>query len=182
MASSKVKYGQNSVYGSLAYDFDNPALYPDVEYGRPLERTAPPRTEEAAQQRTGGKAHARAKQSVSLFSIAGVLTAAVIFVVAMMAQVQLLDVTNTSVELQQQLDELQTEQTKLKIKYESVFNLTEIEEYATAKLGMQKPSADQVYYIDTSSPDKAVVVGAQEESGFVDRVSDFIFGLGEYFR
>ena len=76
----------------------------------------------------------------------------------------------------------QAEQAKLQIAYESAFNLTEIEEYATAQLGMQKPTADQIYYIDTSSPDKAVIVQQTEEDSFVDRVSDFLMGIGEYFR
>ena len=99
-----------------------------------------------------------------------------------MAQVRLLAVTDGSAALEQQLSELETEQAKLQIKYESVFNLTEIEEYATTRLGMQKPSTDQVYYIDTSSPDRAVVVQQDDSDSLVDRVSDFISGLGEYLK
>lgn len=175
-----MKYGQNSVYGSLAYDFDNPELYPELEYGLPLERPAPPRTGERTA--TRAKPRTRSRQGVSLLAITGIFAAAVLFAVTMMARIQLLEITDTSAALEQQLAELETEQTKLKIRYESVFNLTEIEEYATMQLGMQKPSTDQVYYIDTSSPDRAVVVEQGANDSLVDKISDFLSGLGEYFR
>ena len=83
--------------------------------------------------------------------------------------------------LETRLQELKTEQTKLRIRYESAFNLAEIEEYASSELGMQKPNANQIAYIDTSAPDKAVVIEDGSETGFVDRVSDFLSGLGAYF-
>lgn len=177
------KYGHGAVYGSLAYDFDNPVLEPEAEYGVPLERPAPrEREREKTGVRTHAHAAARARQGIPLFAITGILFSAALFVVAIMAQVQLVDISAQTVKLQSQLAELETEQSKLQIKYESVFNLTEIEEYATTKLGMQKPSADQIYYIDTSSADRAVVVAGGESSGFIDRVSDFISGIASYFR
>ena len=98
-----------------------------------------------------------------------------------MAQVQLFSVADSAVELEQQLAELEQQQAKLKIAYESAFNLAEIEDYAVSSLGMQKPKADQVYYIDTSSPDKAVVVAQSEGESLIDRAADFLSGLGAYF-
>lgn len=180
-ASSKTRYGHNAVYGSLAYDFDNPELYPE-EYSSPLERTAPPQTREKTAAKPRVHTHARAKQGVSPTAILGMLAAAVLFVIAIMAQIQLFDISSQSVELQSRLSELETEQTKLQIAYESAFNLTEIEEYAITELGMQKPSANQIYYIDTSSPDRAVVVQDRSDDSFVNRVSDFLSGIGAYFR
>ena len=182
MAAGSIKYGQNSVYGSLAYDFDNPELYPEIEYGLPLEKPAAPNTQERTHTAVRTRTRARTKQGISLFAITGMLAAAVLFAVVIMAQVQLLAVTDGSAALEQQLAELETEQAKLQIKYESVFNLTEIEEYATTQLGMQKPRSDQVYYIDTSSPDRAVVVQQADSDSLVDRVSDFISGFGEYLK
>ena len=82
----------------------------------------------------------------------------------------------------QELTQLEEQQAKLRIAYESAFNMAEIEDYAIHALGMQKPRADQIYYIDTSSPDKAVVFAGGENAGFVDRVSDYLSGLIEYFR
>lgn len=180
--AKKIRYGQNAVYGSLAYDFNNPALYPDEEYGAAPDTQARPRPQEQVRVRTRARTAPRTKQGISPVAIAGVFVAAFLFVLGIMAQIQLLEVSDNSVALQRQLDELETEQTRLKIAYESAFNLTEIEEYAISELGMQKPRADQIYYIDTSSPDKAQVVAESSKDSFADRVGDFISGLCEYFR
>ena len=109
------------------------------------------------------------------------LAAAFLFVTAITAQVGLLSVSGESVELESRLHELEEKQDRLRIAYESAFNLAEVEEYAIGELGMQKPGADQIFYIDTSSPDKAVVVSDGSGDSLVDRVSDFFSGLGAYF-
>lgn len=181
-AAEGSRYGQNAVYGSLAYDFNNPELYPGEEYGS--RNGTAPRTKPREQVRVRTKARAvpRTRQGIAPFALAGLFVAAFLFVIGVMAQIQLLDISATTVELQQQLDELEAEQAKLKIAYESAFNLTEIEEYAIASLGMQKPRADQIYYIDTSSPDRAEVVAQSDTDSFVDKVGDFISGIGAYFR
>ncbi len=175
------KYGQNAVYGSLAYDFNNPELYPEIEYGLPLEKTAPPVRKERTATRVRTGAHARTKQNVAPATVLGVLIAAALFVMSIMAQIQVLDISASTVELQNQLEELEMRQAKLRITYESAFNLAEIEEYAVKELGMQKPSADQIYYIDTSAPDRAVVVNSGANDSFVDRAADFLSGLEAYF-
>lgn len=178
-AAAGKRYGQGAVYGSLAYDFNNPELYRE-EYSTVQTPAARPQT------RTQTKVHTRARpvvhtrQSIAPLSIVGFLAAAFLFVNGIMAQVQLFGVSSDSVGLQSQLTELEKEQNKLRIAYESAFNLAEIEEYATASLGMQKPSADQIFYIDTSAPDKAVVVASSGDS-FADKAADFISGIGAYF-
>lgn len=175
------KYGQNAVYGSLAYDFNNPELYPEIEYGMPLEKTAPPVNNEKTAGRVRTGIHARTKQSLAPTSVLGMLVAAALFVVCIMSQVKVMDISAKSVELQSQLTELEIQQAKLKIAYESAFNLAEIEEYAINELGMQKPTANQIYYIDTSAPDRAVIVQQSSNDSFVDKMADFLSGLGAYF-
>lgn len=177
-AQKKPVYGQNAVYGSLAYDFNNPALYPETEYASPLEIPARKARTQAAP-RTA--AATKPKQAIAPFAVFGILVAAMIFVVGIMAQIRLVDVTNSAVELNASIDQLQQEQIKLKIAYESAFNLAEIEEYAVTELGMQKASADQVVYIDTSASDKAVVHLSSSPDSFVDKVSDFLTGFVSYF-
>ena len=56
-----------------------------------------------------------------------------------------------------------------------------MEAYATGILGMQKPREDQIVYIDIAAQDRAEVVEERNRDGFVDRVSDFLVGLGAYF-
>ena len=181
-----IGYGQNAVNGSLAYDFDNPELYREIEYGLPLPFDAPPAEAEQTQEQEEvlpqTRSRARAKQSVAPAAVLGVLIAAAMFVAAIMAQIQLTGLSTERVALEAELAELQTKNAQLQIAYESAFNLTEIEEYAVTELGMQKPGADQITYIDTSSPDRAVVISGGGGDSFVDRLSDFLAGLGSYFR
>lgn len=181
-AEYKTTYGQNAVYGSLAYDFNNPELYPEFEYGAVPREQKQERVHNETHTHRRAAVRARSKQGIAPGAVLGMLVAAALFVVAIMAQVQLMDVSAASVELQEQLAELETQQARLKIAYESAFNLNEIETYALAELGMQKPTADQIYYIDTSSPDKAVVVQQSADDSLLDRVADFLSELGSYFK
>ena len=187
-AEQNIGYGQNAVSGSLAYDSDDPELYREIEYGLPLPFDAPPAEAEQAlpQEQEDAlpqtRSHARARQSIAPAAVLGVLIAAAMFVVAIMAQIQLIGLSSERTALEAELSELQTKNAQLQIAYESAFNLTEIEEYAVTGLGMQKPGADQITYIDTSSPDRAVVIRDSSGDGFVDRLSDFLAELGSYFR
>ena len=184
-SAAKTKYGQGAVYGSLAYDFNHPELYQE-EYSAAPGRVARPKPRTQTQTQT--KVHTRArnvvhtKQSIAPMSIAGMLIAAFLCAIAIMAQAQLVGISDESVSLQSELDQLEEQQAKLKIRYESAFNMSDIEDYAIKSLGMQKPRADQIFYIDTSAPDKAVVIADAEENGFVDGVSDFLSSFTAYFH
>ena len=179
-AAAQRSYGQGAVYGSLAYDFDNPELYrDDVSVAQPKAR---PQVQTRTRVRTRAKNVVHTKQSIAPLSIVGMLAAAFLVVVAILAQAQIVAISSTSVSLQNELAQLEEQQTKLRIAYESAFNMAEIEDYAIHSLGMQKPRADQIFYIDTSSPDKAVVIAGGESVGFVDRVSDYLSGMAAYFH
>ena len=182
-SAAKTKYGQGAVYGSLAYDFNHPELYQE-EYSAAPERVArpKPRTQTQTKVHTRARPAVHTKQSIAPASIAGMLIAAFLCAIAIMAQAQLVGISADSVSLQSELEQLEEQQAKLKIRYESAFNMSDIEDYAIKSLGMQKPQADQIYYIDTSAPDKAVVIAGEEESGFVDSVSDFLSGFTAYFH
>ena len=181
--AAKTKYGQGAVYGSLAYDFNHPELYQE-EYSAAPERVArpKPRTQTQTKVHTRARTAVHTKQSIAPMSIVGMLVAAFLCAVAIMAQTQLVGISADSTALQSELNQLEDQQAKLKIRYESAFNMSDIEDYAIKSLGMQKPKADQIYYIDTSAPDKAVVIADGEEMGFVDSVSDFISGFAAYFH
>ena len=87
--------------------------------------------------------------------------------------------------IEDQYAQLQEQQTRLRIDYESAFNLTEIEDYAIHELGMQKPRSDQLYYISSSdAADTAVVLDqtAAEPLSLADRFGDFLTSIVEYFR
>ena len=170
-SASQKYYGQGAVFGSLAYDFNNPDLYADVPLEpaapefprqRPEPRTAPaPRTRRQARAEAVSRARAEAaaanRQALAPFTILGGLCVVVLLVFTMLARVQLTAVSETSAALESQLSELKVEQNRLLIDYESAFNLTEVEEYAIHVLGMQQPRDDQIYYIDSTAPDKGEV-------------------------
>ena len=179
-AAAKRKYGQGAVYGSLAYDFNNPELYRE-EYTT-AQPKARPRTQTQTRVRTRARTAVHTRQSIAPLSLVGMLAAAFLLVIAILAQAQMVGISSKSVTLRSELSQLEEEQAKLRIAYESAFNMAEIEDYAIHSLGMHKPRADQIFYIDTSSPDKAVVIAGGESVGFVDRVSDYLSGVVEYFR
>ena len=198
-SASQKYYGQGAVFGSLAYDFNNPDLYADVPLEpaapefprqRPEPRTAPaPRTAPRPRRQARAEAVSRARaeaaaanrQALAPFTILGGLCVVVLLVFTMLARVQLTAVSETSAALESQLSELKVEQNRLLIDYESAFNLTEVEEYAIHVLGMQQPRDDQIYYIDSTAPDKGEVlsgdraesVGGQEGSGILEQISAY---------
>lgn len=175
-------YGRGAVFGSLAYDFNHPELYAgEEEYSQAPEQEQKPETRVQTRTRARTRPAVRTKQGIAPFAIIGVLAAAFLAVTAITAQVSVVNISGESVALQSKLAELEVEQTRLRIAYESAFNLAEIEEYATENLGMQKPSAAQIMYIDTSAPDRAVVVGEKDGDSFADRAGDFLSELGSYF-
>ena len=113
------------------------------------------------------------------------IIAAVLIVISLVARVQLSQASAEVSALEDQYAELQEQQTRLRIDYESAFNLTEIEDYAIHDLGMQKPRSDQLYYISSSdAADTAVVLdqSAAEPLSLADRLGDFFSSILEYFR
>lgn len=179
MAKAAVKnsYPRDAVNGSLAYDLNRPAAE-DYFYSAPVDIPAAPRTTEEVVPETV----AVPKQAVSPMAILGFAIAAVLIVLSLVARAQLSTVSGTVYELEQKVTELQQEQDKLLIDYESAFNLTEIEDYAINELGMQKPRSDQLYYVNSTAQDKAVILAEDvEHVGLVDRFGDFISSLVEYF-
>ncbi len=182
-AARNVKYTEKPVYGSLAYDYGETEIYRERTQ-RPVERQviipAPPRIKEQA----AAAAKVKTKQSVSPFAMIGYACAAVLIVFTLMAKIQLTEITDTSAHLEQQLSDLKVAQNRLLINYEKAFNLTEIEEYATTQLGMQRPRDEQIFYLESTVPDKAVILSGEDEdkTGLGDRIFDALSSIAEYFK
>ncbi len=175
-----------AVDGTLAYDFDNPALYPDEELTypeRPRRRKQQSEdmdwVKENPERRTKAKKKAKERvqeqaavqtqtqQRVPVMSIMGYAVVMVLCVMLVLAQIQLMDLSSTAAGLESQISELQTEKTKLTAEYETTFNLKDVEQYAINVLGMQEPQEDQVYYLTgVSAGDRAVVITQTETNIF----------------
>ena len=93
-------------------------------------------------------------------------------------------ISDEVVSLQNQLEELQTENVTLTAQHEQMFDLATVKEVAEAA-GMSKPSSSQIYYIDLSEGDSAVVY-QQEESNLLSRLltslNHGIYAVVEYFE
>lgn len=178
-----------AVDGTLAYDFSSPRAYPQEEevYERPRRKSQPrPReqdwikedTEQQAERETAARRH----WALGLVPAAGVVCAVVLVVLMLLAQIQLISISSEAVELEAQIAELETERDKLTVEYETVFNLKDVEEYATGVLGMQEPREDQIYYLtNVSSADKAVVITDEETNMFSLGLEDLIASFKAYF-
>ncbi|MBR4157473.1 MAG: cell division protein FtsL [Oscillospiraceae bacterium] len=180
MAENTRRYGQSAVYGSLAYDFNNPALNPEYteeEQWQVMHRTDNPVAEEtqAAELAVAGN-----RQALAPVSVLGILAAAVMIVVMLLAQARLTAVCNDAVRLTNRINQLQTEQARLRIAFESAFNLTEIEDYAVSELGMQKPRNDQIFSINSRTQDKVEIFTPDSSGSLLDRVTEFTGSVKEY--
>ena len=166
--------------GNAAYDLRNNAAE-EYLYSAPVELPHAPRTTEAVVP----ESVPTPKQAIAPLAVLGFAIAAVLIVISLVARVQLSQASAEVSALEDQYAELQEQQTRLRIDYESAFNLTEIEDYAIHDLGMQKPRSDQLYYISSSdAADTAVVLdqSAAEPLSLADRLGDFFSSILEYFR
>lgn len=178
------RYASDYNTGSLAFNYGSTApAYPEWTAPAPKERVQP-RTAPKIIEDTSAKTHAAAyTQSISPLAIVGCICAAVMVVFLLMAKIQLTELTDQAVALENQLTELSVAQNRLLIDYESAFNLTEIEEYATTQLGMQRPREDQIFYLESTVSDKAVIIeNSDGKKGLGDRLFDMLSSVSEYFK
>ena len=175
------------VNGSLAYDFgalerqleDTGRMDPDL-YTLPMEETS---ADVISRAHEHTKARVRPAQHVSPVMVLGAVAVAVLMVMVVLSYVELATISDNVVSMRSQVSELETRQVTLMTQYEQAFDLVSIKEQALAA-GMSLPSDSQVYYIDLSDPDNAVVY-EQESQGMtyvLEQVWESILRAVEYFR
>lgn len=175
------------VNGSLAYDFgalerqleDTGRMDPDL-YTLPMEETS---ADVISRAHEHTKARVRPAQHVSPVMVLGAMAVAVLMVLVVLSYVELATISDSVVSMRSQVSDLETRQVALQTQYEQAFDLVSIKERAMAA-GMSLPSDSQVYYIDLSDPDNAVVY-EQESDGVLqvlEQVWQSILHAVEYFR
>lgn len=188
-AARELRYNSRSaVYGDLAYDLDREVRERALRARRerlPVTRRAVEAVPKAKPRvRSLSKAQVRQRQKVSVLSVLGVGAAIGLAVMVLMGYIQLTIISDEVVSLQNQLEELQTENVTLTAQHEQMFDLATVKEVAEAA-GMSKPSSSQIYYIDLSEGDSAVVY-QQEESNLLSRLltslNHGIYAVVEYFE
>ena len=174
------------VDGSLAYDFDAlerrlegiAPLEPDM-YTAPLVETPADVISRAREQ---ARARVRAPERVSPVAVLGFAALAVMMAALVLCYVELTAISDDVVAMQKQVSALQTEQVRLQAEYEQAFDLAGVKEAAEAA-GMTQPSDSQMYYIDLSAPDSAVVYGgAAREDSLLATLGRAFEAAVEYFR
>ena len=115
--------------------------------------------------------------------VALAVAVAVMLVMLVMSYVELTTISSSVVEMQSELETLQTQQVALITKHEQAFDLSSVKE-AAAEAGMSQPSDSQIYYIDLSEPDSATVYSEEKDgiSEFLSMLSHGIYAAVEYFR
>lgn len=152
-AARELRYNSRSaVYGDLAYDLDREVRERALRHAgeAPRHQTAVEAVPKAKPRvRSLSKAQVRQRQKVSVLSVLGVGAAIGLAVMVLMGYIQLTIISDEVVSLQNQLEELQTENVTLTAQHEQMFDLATVKEVAEAA-GMSKPSSSQIYYIDLS--------------------------------
>ena len=188
-AARELRYNsRGAVYGDLAYDLDREVREHALRHAgeAPRRQTAEPVAAPKAKPRVRSlsKAQVRQQQKVSVLSVLGVGAAIGLAVLLMMGYIQLTAISDEVVSLQNQLAELETENVSLTAQHEQMFDPATVKEVAEAA-GMSKPSSSQIYYIDLSEGDSAVVY-QQEETNVLSRLltslNHGIYAVVEYFE
>lgn len=181
MAEQRKKPVQG-IYGNLAYDLD--ALVKERQLEEAGRMQPERRHEEETVRRPRQQQAVRPKVQLSPLLLGGVTVLAAMVVVLLMGYVQLTQISGSVTEMKNEMGRLNDEHVALLTRYEQTFEMAAVKE-AAEELGMSKPSAGQIEYVELGGPDKAVVYAAGKD-GVLDKffasVEDGVGAVVEYFR
>lgn len=177
------------------YDYATAGYYEDIP--APRRRSAPPSArparrvrdwvrespeERAAFDEIEARPISRRGQGISLVTIAGFALAAILLVTLLMSHVRMTALSDAAAASQTRLTELSEQRHKLQAQYEQAFSLAEVERYATQELGMQKPRAGQITYLDSlGGSDHAVVIVPEGNDSSVSVFAGVLDSIRSYF-
>jgi len=175
-----------AVAGTSAYDLERIGAIPELPYGaRPgaiprEEERVRVKEREAVRTRTRTRVRADRRQGIAPAAVLGYLGVGFLMVLVLLSYVQLTTVSTEAVRLESELTSLQQEGATLAVAHESAFNLVEIEAYAKGVLGMMEPATGQIYFIESSQTDQAVILTPEAaDDSLLGAVRDFLLLLQE---
>jgi hypothetical protein len=181
MASTarELHYGRGgSVYGNLAYDLER-----EVRVRQPHRETEERLRQAEPQVRSISRVQVRERQKIPALAVVGFCAVIALSILVLMSYVQLTELSAQTVKMRGELTALQTENVTLTAQYEKMYDLSAVKE-AAQSVGMAKPSASQIYYIDLSDGDSAVVY-EKKDAGILTRLTDSLshgfYAVMEYF-
>ena len=162
-----MRHYSGGVYGNLAYGLERELREKELQHAGEVrrERTVP-KTETKV--RSLPRVRVRERERVSLLSVAGCFAVAVMAVMVLFSYVQLTALSSDVVDLRSQLSTLESDHVQLTAKYQQMYDLSTVKEVAV-QAGMSKPGSSQIYYVDLSDGDSAVVY-QQAEPGVLSRL------------
>lgn len=164
MAGTK-KRSSYDPYRNLGYSYDGSAarvLEEEVQNPRPHVKPRPrPRNYDVARP----TAVTREAGEVSPFAVLGFATVILLAVMILMNYVTLTTVSSEVVALNNQMNQLKTEETTLLARYELAYDLGAIENAVTSGGTMSRPQPGQIVYVDLTEPDSVVLYEPSQESG-----------------
>lgn len=114
--------------------------------------------------RQGSSAKFRLDVSIVLTALLAAAMAC-LMIKTLFVRIELTEQNDINVALKSELSELNDENRRLRIEYESHIDLAELEQIAENELGMQKPDASQIRKIDTNTQDKALIIAEDNTKG-----------------
>ena len=188
-AARELRYhSRSAVYGDLAYDLDREVREHALRHAGEAPRRQPEAAKAPARAkprvRSLSKEQVRQRQKVSVLSVLGMGAAIGLAVMVLMGYIQLTISSDEVVSLQNQLEELQTENVTLTAQHEQMFDMATVKEVAAAA-GMAKPTSSQITYLDLDSEDSAVVYRTETPSVFSRILSSLhhgVYAVVEYFE
>ena len=173
--------GKHAVNGSLAYDLDYAVREQEL---RRAGEVPSPQKKARPKVKSARRVLVRDRQTVSPLTVLSVAAIMGLCLVVLLNYVQLTLLSSETVKLQNQLEELETENVSLTAQYQRMFDMASVKEAAEAA-GMAKPSSTQMGRLDLSAGDSAVAY-RQKEPGLFSRILSSLHGgvyaVVEYFE
>ena len=125
-------------------------FYEDYEIRKPKINSQPPKTvqKEKVQVRPQKNQKRMMKRSIFLGTVTFGVALTIVYRFAMINNMNM-----ENIKLKQQLTELNNVNAQLQLNAEKSLNLSEVEKYASEKLGLQKPQNYQIEYIKVDKQD-----------------------------
>lgn len=128
------------------------------------------------------KIKVREAGAVSPFAVCGFAAVMVIAVLILMGYVQLTTLSNEVVKLNEQIEELSSEEASLRASYELAYDLGAIEAAVTNDGSMSRPLPGQMVYVDLTAPDSVVRYEPKpEKKSFLEAVCEIVDNVVSYF-
>lgn len=167
------------VYGNVAYDpvWEGGAVVAPAPGQQEVLR---PRPNVRPKERTLARPRVQVREAgaVSPFAVVGFLSIAVMAILLLMCCVRMTVLNDETIQLRDQLSQLQEEEAELLARYELAYDLQAIEAQLLADGTMVRPGSEQMVVLDLSEPDNVMVYDQSESvGGVVNEVKDFVNDL-----